>query len=195
MDRELPIYKLVLSDEEEMGVNFIAFVGDPAIKRLWQAFDNVKELFQVHDEDRKIISGALIVANLPIYRRDEERGEYYVIFDRETIEKIVHKFFKNGFQGNVNMEHDEEEKIEGCYMFESFLIDESRGIETPKGFDKLPDGSWFGSFKIDNKDVWDNFIKTGEFNGFSVEGIFEQQFLHPQTEELIEEVVDIINNA
>ena len=194
MDLKLPIYKLVISDEDDdMGVNFLALVSDPATKRQWQTFKSEKELFQVQNEDRQILSGALMVANLPIYRRDEERGEYYVLFDKETIEKIVHKFFKNGFQDNVNGEHEGGE-FKDCYMFESFLIDESRGIETPKGFDKLPDGSWFGSFKIDNHDVWNNFIKTGEFKGFSVEGIFEHQYLHPQTEEIIEEIIDIINN-
>ena len=32
-----------------------------------------------------------------------------------------------------------------------------------------PDGSWFGSFKVENDEVWDN---RNLFRGFSVEGLF-----------------------
>lgn len=195
MDKKLPMYKIVVLDDDELGVDFIAFVGDPATKRLWQTFKDKKDLFQVQNEDRRIISGALLVADLPIYRRDEEKGEYYVVFDKENIERIVHKFFKKGFQGNVNGEHEAKDQLDNCYMFESFLIDESRGIETPEGFDKLTDGSWFGSYKVEDKKIWDKFIKTGEFTGFSVEGFFGHQYLAPQEEDIIQEIVDMIQNS
>jgi hypothetical protein len=56
-------------------------------------------------------------------------------------------------------------------MFESFIVDSERGIQAMKGFEDAPQGSWFGSFKVENEEVW-NKIKSGEFKGFSVEGIF-----------------------
>ena len=40
-----------------------------------------------------------------------------------------------------------------------------------KGFEDVPDGSWFGSFKVDNEEVW-QMIKDGKVKGFSVEGLF-----------------------
>jgi len=40
-----------------------------------------------------------------------------------------------------------------------------------KGFENVPDGSWFGSFKVDNDEVW-QLIKDGKVKGFSVEGVF-----------------------
>jgi hypothetical protein len=40
-----------------------------------------------------------------------------------------------------------------------------------KGFEDVPDGSWFGSFKVDNAEVWAE-IKAGKVRGFSVEGQF-----------------------
>jgi len=68
--------------------------------------------------------------------------------------------------------HEEGTQTEGIYCIESFIVDSSRGITTPKIFDKAPDGSWFLSYYIENDVVWNEFIKTGIFKGFSVEGMF-----------------------
>ena len=39
------------------------------------------------------------------------------------------------------------------------------------GYD-LPKGTWFGLFKIDNDDFWNDYIKQGKVKGVSVEGYF-----------------------
>ena len=127
--------------------------------------------FAVQDEDQKIVSGPLMIADLPMYRRDEE-GEYYVMFSREQIKKIVQRFFKKGYQAKVNIEH--KKPAEGVYMFESYIIDRERGVNPPKGFKDVADGSWFGSFKVENDDLW-NKVKDGTFKGFSVEGLFKYE--------------------
>ena len=127
--------------------------------------------FAVQDEDQKIVSGPLMIADLPMYRRDEE-GEYYVMFSREQIKKIVQRFFKKGYQAKVNIEH--KKPAEGVYMFESYIIDRERGVNPPKGFKDVADGSWFGSFKVENDDLWKK-VKNGTFKGFSVEGLFKYE--------------------
>lgn len=171
--KKLPVYYLDISelDTADQEVNYTAFVDDPAIDRMFQAFDNQKQLFQA-DADRRIVTGALMVADLPIYRRDAQKGEYYVAFKPDVIMKIAQKYFRKGFATNVNLMHDEAAKVEGAYMFESFIIDKARGINAPDGFDGLSEGSWVGSFKVDNDLVWAD-IKAGKYKGFSVEGIFE----------------------
>lgn len=126
--------------------------------------------FAVQNEEEKIISGMLMAADTPIYRNDSN-GEYYVTFSKETIKKIAQKFFKKGFQNNVNLMHDAGMIVEGLTMFESWVTDKNRGIEPMKGFEDAPDGSWFGSFKVENDEVW-KLIKDGKVKGFSVEGIF-----------------------
>ena len=172
MKPKLPIYKMTINNEGESGVDFVALVDVPAIEVDWFAFAK-EERFKTIDPQRRIITGALMLADTPIYRRNEKMGEFMVVFDKPTIEQIVQKFFKQNKTNNVNEMHDT--PIEGVYMYESFIIDKSRGISAPKGFNKIPDGSWFGSYKVDNTDVWENFIKTGEFKGFSVEGLFDMQ--------------------
>ena len=155
---------------------------------------NMKAQFKFFaDKERRLISGALMISDLPIYRADES-GEYYVVFDKEQIEKIAQRFFKKGFTHNVNMMHDSERQVDGVYMVESFIIDKTRGIKTPEGYPTLTEGSWFGTFKVDNNEVWNDFIRTGVFKGFSVEGAFAHRKLKDAPVNVIESLADRIHN-
>lgn len=193
--QKLPIYKLVINDDDTdtSGVQAVALVDQPAIEQNWQVFTGVKQLFQTTNAEKKIISGALMVADMPIYRKDQQ-GEYYVVFDKQSIFNIVKKYFRNNNTSEVNMMHDSNKMVQGVYMIESFIIDKERGITTPKGFDELPEGSWFGSFKVDNQDVWDNFIKTGKFKGFSVEGYFQPAPVEAKDDDILQKIKDILNS-
>jgi len=187
---KLPIYKIKINsdDGDESGVSFVALVTDPAIERNWMAYND--QLRFKADAERRIITGALMVADLPIYRRSETMGEFYVVFDKQEIEKIVQKFFRNGNTGNVNKMHEASQQVQGVYMYESFIIDSSRGIHVPDGFTGITEGSWMGSYKVDNEDIWQNFIKTGEFQGFSVEGLFDMEI---QGRTIEQEILDTIS--
>lgn len=171
---KLPIYKLVIKDNDDSGVDFVALVDSPAIGINWVAFENQEPMkFAITNEAQHIISGPLMIPDLPIYRRaDDRRPEHYVVFDVATIKQACLKFFRNGFTSNVNLMHEDDAKVGGVYMFESFIIDSDRGINTPAKF-SLPQGTWFASYKVDNQDIWGAFIETGEFKGFSVEGLFD----------------------
>ena len=128
--------------------------------------------FQIISEDEHIISGPLMVANMPIYRNNEKMGEHYVTFSAETIKQIAIKFAKKKYQNHVNLMHDPNMAIEDCTMFESFIVDKKRGIMPMRGFEDIADGSWFASFYVENPEVWQN-IKDGFLKGFSVEGMFD----------------------
>lgn len=187
MKKKLPIYELVINETTpESGVDYVAMVDDPAIleRGMWMMFDKQKEFAFKGDIEKRIVSGFLMVADMPIYRRDEAKGEYYVVFTKETIEKIVKKFAKNNFHNNVNVMHDKELKVPGVYMIEIFTIDKARGINTPKGFDTAPDGSLYASYYVENEDFWNMFIKTGKLQGFSVEGMFAYDYEESTTKEL-----------
>lgn len=190
---DLPIYKLIIDESEELGVEYVALVDKPAIEKNWMAFSESQQYKFVGNTEKRLISGPLMVADLPIYRRDEQ-GEYYVVFDAEQISKIVQRFFKNGNIGNVNMMHDENRQVSGMYMVESMVIDKARGIRTPEGYPTLTEGSWFGTFKVDNNEIWNDFIKTGVFKGFSVEGAFAHRKLTTAPQENIDAVAEQINN-
>lgn len=190
IDKKLPIYSLVINPNDESGVSFVALVDQPAIQKNWQAFKEHKQTFAVNT-DRRILTGPLMIPDLPIYRKDS-MGEYYVQFTSDTIFNIVQKYFKQGNTNNVNLMHDDSRVPSGCFMFESFIIDRGRGILPPSQFGDMPDGTWFGSYKINNDDIWNNYVKTGIFNGFSVEGIFEHKYLVDKSQNQIESVANRI---
>ena len=132
-----------------------------------------RQEFKIEDEEKRIVSGYFMKADLPIIRLNDNNEKYYVVFRRDTIEKIVNKFFKNGLNANVNLMHDNNLQAKGVYVIESLIIDSKRGIKAPKGFEDAPDGSWWGSMRVENDEVW-AMVKDGSFRGFSVEGMFGQ---------------------
>ena len=173
--KKLMTYELDINEDEaaESGIDYVSLVDDPAIQENWMTFEAQKSFaFKVSSPERRIITGAAMIADMPIYRKDDARGEYNVVFRKPVIEKIVKKWAKLNKFNNVNMMHEEGTHTEGVYCIESFIIDSKRGITTPKIFDKASDGSWFLSYYIENDLVWNEFIKTGIFKGFSVEGMF-----------------------
>lgn len=189
---DFPIYELMINEdiEDNAEVSYVALVDKPAIQRYWNAFkENFK--FKIISEEKRIISGPLMLSDSPIFRSDATHGEYYVVFSKDTIFKIAQKFFKKGYQNNVNLMHDQNQQVEGITMFESFITDVDRGIMPMKGFEDAPDGSWFGSFKVDNDEVWAK-VKSGEFKGFSVEGIFEYTKAKTKEQQLLETIKEIL---
>jgi len=156
---------------------------------LWDT-NKFSQNFQVVNEDEQIISGPAMIADTLIYRKDAN-GEYNVFFSPETIKQIAIKFFKKDYQKNINLFHDPTLSLDGVTIFESFVSNKTRGIQAMKGFEKLPDGSWFISAKVDNPDIWAK-IKSGDLKGFSVEGIFAYQ-KKIKTDE--EKIFDVLNGT
>lgn len=191
----IPIYELQIEQSEgsDVEVDFVALVDRPAIQRGFLAFKEARQNFVIQDEEQRIISGPLMLADTPIYRNDAIRGEYYVVFSADTIKQIAQKFFKKGYQNNVNLMHNSGDIQEGLTMFESWIVDKKRGIQPMVGFEDVPDGSWFGSYKVENDEAW-NKVKSGEVLGFSVEGNFlykEQEQMTPE-EKMMNEIIKVL---
>ena len=194
----LPIYLLEINEDLMDGseVDFVALVDKPAIERNFLRFKEDRINFEIQDEDRRIISGPIMLADTPIYRNDNGQ-EYFVSFPKDTIYKIIKKMFQKNYTGNVNLMHDPKKIVEGVTMFECWISDESRGVKPMKGFEDAPDGSAFASYFVDNEDVWQK-VKSGEFKGFSVEGLFnykrgEQEMNYE--EKLWSDIANILNEC
>tara|TARA_R110000823_G_scaffold110527_3_gene230519 strand:- start:1795 stop:2928 length:1134 start_codon:yes stop_codon:yes gene_type:complete len=166
---DLPFIEFKLSEDVE-GLQAIALVDRPAIGLNYQAFEHHK--FEVINEEKRIVMGAAMIPNLPIYRRDE-RGEYYAIFKKETIKALVQKFFKESKQGSFNEQHDQFKILDGVYIYQSFITDEELGISAPRGFENIADGTWFIAAKVENDEAWEKVKENGLLKGFSVEGVFD----------------------
>lgn len=158
------------NDENACGtISYLLWGGEEMLR--WTERKINASKFSIQDEEKRIVSGVAMVADMPIYRRDAIRGEYYVVFDADSIFKIAKKWARSNKYDSVNAHHKTPIE-EGVSLFESFIVDRERGVMPPKGYEDVANGSWFVSYLIDNDDVWAK-VKAGEFKGFSVEGVFD----------------------
>jgi hypothetical protein len=165
------LFELVLVDEED-GVFANSLVAAGAIERDFVAFHKEHQFAAVNDE-KMIVAGPMLIPNKKILRLKEDGTPYYVFFTADTIEKVARKFMKNKFGDQVTLEHGN--KTSNVYMVESWIVEHpTKDKSNLYGF-TLPKGTWFALYSVaENPKVWDR-VKNGEFNGFSIEGLFEHQ--------------------
>jgi hypothetical protein len=178
MENKLPIYYATINEDlsglelKEQGIQNIALVDSPAMLTEFLAFSEQKpyEFKMALQEEQRIITAPVIVADLPIYRKVDDK-EFYVVYKKDTNMQILQKYMLDGNQRKVKLTHDTSDLSKGVFVFEVFISDASRGIKQPEGFD-LPDGTIFCSMKINNDDIWKR-VKSGEVKGVSLEGFFD----------------------
>lgn len=186
----LPCYIANISSLEE-GIWDISLVEDPAVKRDFVLFQDQEELkFSIQDEEKRIISGVVMLADTPLYRRSPKLGEYYIVFTRETIEKMVEKMSLENKLNNITLNHDGE-LVPGVTLVELFLKDSSRGLD-PTYLKDVTEGSLIASYKVENEEVWSQ-VKSGEFKGFSLTGLFSA--FPAEERSSLDEVLDLINQV
>ena len=168
----LPLFYIDLDPEDmNCGMDAISLVDDPAVEVNFLAF--AKEAPKItfsKDEERHIITGVAMNANMPIYRRNGDY-EYFVTFTPKAIERLVVKYSKDNLFNSVNLQHDDNTFQDGIYMIESYFVNRERGI-APKEFD-VEDGSYIVSYKVENEALWEEIKNSGNFAGFSIQGYFD----------------------
>ena len=187
----LPVYRAEINNDEE-GLYAISLVADPATESNFLAFDKDKDMvkFSVESEEKHLVRGLVMAANLLIYRRTSDGFEYYIEYSPETIRIMAEKYLKDGFQNNVDTNHNFS-LVEGVNMVQFFIKDAENGIN-PKGFEAYADGSLFAEFKIHNDEIW-NEIKEGTFKGFSLAGVFDPvKTFSSQENDEFDEVLNLI---
>lgn len=166
----MKIYYINLEDVE--GMLAISLVADPAVQKNFLCFSEDKPIkLQLANEAEHKVTGVVCLADTPIYRRDDVKGEYYIVFTKETIKAMVDRYAKNGLFNSVNLEHNPENFVNSVFMVECFIKDVDKGI-SPTGFEDVPNGSLFCTFKVEDEKLWNEIVNTDHFNGFSLEGIF-----------------------
>ena len=168
----LPIYNIDINDEDETGLDAISLVQHPAIEVDFLCFnEEVKKIDFSADEDKHILTAVALRADHPIYRRNGDY-EYWVVFTKDVIRKLVTKYAKNNLFNSVNIEHNDYSFVKSAYMIESYIVDKARGI-VPSEFKDIEDGSWIVSYYIDDESLWNVVKNTDALNGLSVQGLFK----------------------
>ena len=180
------LIELIIDDNEEMqGVDAISIVENPAIESDFIALKSQEIKMAEVDKEKRILMGAVLIPEKPIYRSNGE-NEYYIYFSKDTVNKASQLFFKNGYQSNWTFEHDE--VITGLTVVESWIVEDTTKDKSALYNLNVPVGTWMASVKVDDAELWQNFVKTGKVKGFSLEGYFADKL--ESKKELSKKVVE-----
>lgn len=146
--------------------------------------------FESIDDEKRIVTAPVMLAETEILRYNENIGKYFVKFSKDTIEKMMKKYFKENRIHTVNLNHNPETKQDGIYMIESYLVGDRNKSEL---FKDIPEGSWIATFSIENDEVWGK-IKDGTYQGFSLEGYFIEKYEDEMINKLEEKIKDVLNS-
>lgn len=166
---DLPIYEIIVEyDDEETRMTRQSFVRNPAvgIKRFAFGDNAVRNLIFENNKSQQMFMGVSILADTPMYRKDEDGYEYYTIFTKDSIRKINNKLSMDGRGNEVSLYHDDSKIIEGIYLVETFMVEKGR-VETPL-FD-VPDGSLISCYFVPDLNQYNELLNDENFNGFSIE--------------------------
>jgi hypothetical protein len=166
----MKLFELIIEDENIDEVFAISLVDAPAIESNFVFFDKEKVQFAALDGEKRLVMGAILIPNKEILRVDGEGKPYNVFFKPETIKRLSEMYLKKKYTDSATLEHDK--KINGVTLVESWIKESLTKDKSSLYGLNAPVGSWMGTFKIDNDKIWNDFIKTGEVKGFSIEGLF-----------------------
>lgn len=169
-------------NKNSKGVFAISLVHSPATEEFFVAMSKQDKLVTLAkvDEEKRILMGLVLQPNQLIYRVDEDGNEFEMFFSEETIRDFSQNFFQSGFQLNSKLEHDT--PISGVTFTESWLVADPKKDKSAAFGLEYPEGSWLVSMKVDNDDIWNNYIKTGELRGFSIDGMVELEEVNYKTD-------------
>ena len=75
-----------------------------------------------------------------------------------------------GKQNNATLEHQFD--IEGLTLVESWIVEDKQKDKSALYGMDVPVGTWMGAVKVNNEEIWNDFVKSGDVKGFSIEGFF-----------------------
>jgi hypothetical protein len=194
------IVELILDETQEiMGIEAISIVNSPAIEADFVALKSEEIKLAEVNKDKKILMGPLLIPNKPIFRNSEEQDDYYIYFSKDTVERASQLYLKNGYQNNSTLEHKHD--LNGLSLVESWIVEDTDMDKSKKYGFNVPVGTWMGSVKVNNDEVWNEYVKTGKVKGFSIEGYFADKMERPKEslgltkeEKLIKKIKDILQS-
>jgi hypothetical protein len=169
----MTIFEMIFDPElANQGVNAISLVEHPAIESNFIALkaDEIPVKLAA-DPERKVVMGDVLIPDKPILRRDEKtKEEFYIYFSKDTIQSVAEHFLLRGKQSSATLEH--EKSAAGITLVESWLVVDPEKDKSAFYEMQMPAGTWMAALKVNNDEIWQDFIKTGQLQGFSIEGYF-----------------------
>ena len=102
-------------------------------------------------------------------------------------------YLTKGNQNNSTLEH--QHSLSGLSLVESWLVEDEVHDKSRKYGMNVPVGTWMGAVKVNNDEVWNDYVKTGKVKGFSIEGYFADKMERPKEsikEDMSEKQADLL---
>ena len=178
----MKVIELFIDEEGELsGIDAISIVEQPAIEENFVALnDELKVELADVDKDKRILMGAALIPNKKIYRKSRE-DEYYIYFSEDTVRRASELFLMKGNQNKSTLEH--QAQLSGLSVVESWIVEDDTHDKSRKYGLNMPVGTWMVSMKVNNEEVWQDYVKTGKVKGFSIEGYFTDKVEMSMVEE------------
>lgn len=191
-------YKVLFNEQENEGVYAISLVSDPAIEVQFVTLSKQKEIkLATINEEQRILLGAVLIPDQPIYRKDEKSGhEFNIVFPKETIKQVQHNFSQQGYQNNSTIEHSGE-SIQNVTFVETWIKESDVNDKSVMyGFNE-PIGTWYAAMKVNNDEIWNDYVKTGKVKGFSIDGVFDMEKVNLKSDYImnLETIVNAIKEG
>lgn len=189
-EKTTSIVELVIDEaNESLAIDCISLVSAPAIEENMVYMSKAKNnltLAKVDEEQKVLISPALIPSK-SIYRYDADTdSDYYVYFSKDTVKKCAYSYLKNNNHHKATYEH--QDRVSGVLTVESWIIEDTKTDKsTLYGF-SLPTGTWMVKMSITNEELWSK-IKSGDIKGLSIEGFFTSKYESMQKQEATDEEI------
>ena len=167
----MDIIELILDEDSEglTGIEAVSIVEMPAIESDFVTLSEQAIKLAKIDDEKRLLMGAALIPNKPIFRKNGE-NTFYVYFSEKTVRRASELFFQNSMQNNATLEHEME--INNLTVVESWIVEDTEMDKSKKYGLEVPKGTWMISMKVENEDVWNDYVKTGKVKGFSIEGYF-----------------------
>jgi polyhydroxyalkanoate synthesis regulator phasin len=189
----LPTYEIKFEEGKVDGVFGISLVEDPAIQSNFIALSKQQKIqLSTIDNEKRILLGAVLVPDLPIYR-NQNGMEFNIVFSADTIRKSMENFFKQSYQQNSSLEHDQE--IDGVTFVESWIKEDDVHDKSVVYGINEPNGTWFATMKVDNDEIWNDYVKTGQVKGFSIDGMFDLEKINLNNAMNLESITNAIKEG
>ena len=145
------------------------------------------------DVEQRILAGLVLEPNKPIYR-NQNGEEFNIVFSNDTVKQLCYAFTKNKKNDNSSIEHEDDQKIEGVTFVENWIVrDKKKDTAVALGLD-VEVGSWVAVMKVDNDEVWNDYVKTGKVKGFSIDAMIALKEINLKSEIRMSEIKDTLNS-
>jgi hypothetical protein len=194
--------ELFIKDEAEDGVFAISLVDQPALESDFLALSKqVDNKFKIKlkeiDKKRKVVVGYALIPDLKIPRVKDGK-EFNIVMSKETVALAASLYMRKLNLANVTSQH--EKPVEGCCVIESWIIEDAK-MDKANIYNLEPapkSGEWVVMMALTDEEYAK--VEDGEYNGFSIEAMFQgfdalEQSKELTDDEFIEEITKMLTKT